>query len=110
MHKVIQDSKGNVHTIFGLEGFRELMDEEVFYGLKDYLDDERRNFLTEKTNIEDERRYWENENDSKANALIEILNLLDETFVKKINNNEIIRRPEIRKVTEEIKRIIENEV
>lgn len=110
MHKVIQDSKGNVHTIFGLEGFRELMDEEVFYGLKDYLDDERRDFLTEKADIEDERRYWENQNDSKANALIEILNLLDETFVKKINNNEIIRRPEIRKVTEEIKRIIENEV
>lgn len=110
MHKVIQDSKGNVHTVFGLEGFRELMDEEVFYGLKDYLDDERRYFLTEKADIEDERRYWENQNDSKANALIEILNLLDETFVKKINNNEIIRRPEIRKVTEEIKRIIENEV
>ena len=110
MHKVIQDSKGNVHTVFGIEGFKELMDEEVYYGLRDFIDTERNQYLSEKADIEDERRYWENENDSKANALIEILNLLDETLIKKIKNDEIIRRPEIRKVTEEIKRIIENEV
>lgn len=110
MHKVIQDSKGNVHTVFGIEGFKELMDEGVYYELKDFIDDERKEYLSEKAYLEDEIRHWERENDSKANALIEILNLLDETLIKKLKNDEIIRRPEIRKITEEIKRIIENEV
>jgi hypothetical protein len=107
---VLQDENKQVHNIFEMEDFRDIVGYDTYEAIEHFIEERIEIYKKENEFLKSVGQSDEIRIDSMTNCLVSIKNLLDDTLVHDLNNGIRLKRNDVNKIVKEILNLIEEEI